>query len=245
MRDGARIGAVIPALDEARAIGRVVQEIPDWVDHVVVVDNGSRDGTGGIARSAGATVILEPDRGYGAACRAGIAALERENVDVIVFLDGDGSDNPHDMADIVDPIVRKGLDFVVASRLSGQVEAGALTPQQRFGNALATFLIRLVWGVRFTDLGPFRALRMESLQKLALTDRDYGWTVEMQIRAIECGLAFKEVPARYRKRIGRSKVSGTLRGTVLAGSKILYVIARHACSRGHNASASRHQNIAH
>ncbi len=230
MRNGVRIGVVIPALDEAAAIGQVIGEVPDWVDRVVVVDNGSRDGTGEIARSAGATVVHEPLKGYGSACRAGISELD--DVDVIVFLDGDGSDDPSDMARIVDPVVRDGYGLVIGSRVLGRAETGALTLQQRAGNALATLLIRLVWGARFTDLGPFRAIRRTSLQQLDLSDRDFGWTVEMQVRAIECGLSVREVPVRYRRRIGLSKISGTLRGAVLAGCKILYVIARHALRHG-------------
>lgn len=230
MRKGAHIGVVIPALDEAAVIGRVIDEIPDWVDHVVVVDNGSRDGTSEVARTAGATVVHEPVKGYGSACVAGISKME--DVDLIVFLDGDGSDYPRDMAEIVDPILCEGYDLVIASRVTGRAEAGALTLQQRIGNALATFLIRLIWGVRFTDLGPFRAIRRTSLRQLCLDDRNFGWTVEMQIRAIQCGLTVKEVAARYRRRIGQSKVSGTVRGATLAGCKILYVIARHALRHG-------------
>ncbi len=226
MRAGVRIGLVIPARDEAAAIGRVIADVPDWVDCIVVGDNGSRDGTAEIARAAGAVVVTETEPGYGAACLAAIAALEP--VDIVVFADGDRADYVEDMADLVDPIIAGAADFVVGSRALGHPEAGALTPQQRFGNWLATRLIGLIWGTRYTDLGPFRAIRRTSLAQLAMADRNYGWTVEMQIKAIAAGLAIREVPVRYRARIGVSKVSGTVRGTVLAGTKILTTIARYA-----------------
>lgn len=226
MRNGLRIGVVIPALDEEQAIGLVVADIPPWVDAIVVADNGSRDDTANVARTAGATVVRENERGYGAACLAGIAALGP--ADVVVFLDGDRSDHAEDMASLVDPIIEGRADMVLGSRVLGQREAGSLTPQQVFGNWLATTLIRLIWGAQFTDLGPFRAIRADCLAELSMADRNYGWTVEMQIKAARSGIATMEVPARYRQRIGQSKVSGTLKGSVLAGSKILSIIARHA-----------------
>ncbi len=229
MREGKRIGVVIPALNEAAAIGRVIAEIPDWVDHIVVADNGSSDGTGDVARSAGATVIVQSERGYGAACLAGIAALNA--IDIVVFVDGDYSDHPADMADLVDPIANGRADFVLASRALGEREAGSLTPQQQFGNWLATTLIRLIWGERYSDLGPFRAISSPALAALAMADRNFGWTVEMQIKAAEQRLRIIEVPARYRRRIGVSKVSGTISGSVKAGVKILYIIGRHAMAR--------------
>ncbi|MDX2257667.1 MAG: glycosyltransferase family 2 protein [Hyphomicrobiaceae bacterium] len=222
------VGVVIPARNEARAIRSVVEAIPPWVDHIIVADNGSTDRTAEIARSAGATVIHEPRAGYGSACLAGLAELAaRGPVDIIVFLDGDNSDHPEDMADILAPILAEAADLVIGSRTLGAVEAGALTIPQRLGNWLATRLIALRFGVRFTDLGPFRAITREALAALAMSDRDYGWTVEMQVKAARLGLVCREVPVRYRRRIGTSKISGTLRGTVLAGSKILLVIARH------------------
>ncbi len=237
MREGARIGVVIPALNEADAIGKVVAGIPGWVDQVVVADNGSSDGTGDVAAAAGATVVREPARGYGAACLAGIAALAP--CDVVVFLDGDHSDYPEEMDRLVDPIVAGQCDFVVGSRAAATREPGALTPQQVFGNWLAVTLIRWIWGTRFTDLGPFRAIRRDSLAALAMADRDYGWTVEMQVKAIEHGLAIRDVPVSYRRRIGVSKVSGTLKGTIMAGTKILWIIGRHALrSRRDAAKAS-------
>jgi glycosyltransferase involved in cell wall biosynthesis len=230
MRHSQVIGVVIPALNEADAIGRVIGDIPAWVDRIVVADNGSRDGTGDVARRAGAIVVRETEPGYGAACLAGIAALETDagGVDVVVFLDGDYSDHPEDMADLVDPILTGQHDFVVGSRAIGPREAGSLTAQQLFGNWLATTLIRQIWGARYTDLGPFRAIRATSLQTLAMADRNYGWTVEMQIKAAEHGLRAHEVPVRYRCRIGVSKVSGTIKGSVMAGYKILSIIGRHA-----------------
>jgi len=229
MRDGYRVGVVIPALNEAGAIGNVIDEIPGWVDRIVVADNRSSDGTGDVARAHGAIVVVEREPGYGAACLAGIAELGA--VDIVVFLDGDYSDFPADMGDLVDPIVSGAADFVVGSRAIGVREPGALTPQQQFGNWLATTLIKVLWGASYTDLGPFRAIRATSLQALGMADRNYGWTVEMQIKAAERKLRLHEVPALYRRRIGVSKVSGTIKGTLLAGAKILTVISRHALRR--------------
>ena len=229
MRHGKRIGVVIPALDEEDAIGRVIAAIPDWVDEIVVADNGSSDHTAIAAEVAGAHVTIEPIRGYGAACQAGIKALPP--VDIVVFLDGDYSDYPEDMHLLVDPILASEADFVVGSRVLGTAQKGALTPQQRFGNWLACRLMRLFFGARFTDLGPFRAIRAETLEALEMHDRAYGWTVEMQIKAVRSCLSIKEVPVRYRPRIGVSKISGTVRGTLLAGYTILSVIARSALSR--------------
>ncbi len=229
MRNGTRIGVVIPARDEENAVADVVRGIPGWVDIIIVADNGSRDTTAARAAAAGAVVVTEAQAGYGAACLAGLAALPP--VDIVVFVDGDHSDHTEDMADLTDPIIRNEADFVVGSRALGDVEPGAMTPQQVFGNWLATRLIRLFWGVRFTDLGPFRAIRRDALDGLGMADRTFGWTVEMQIKAIEQGLRVREVPARYRRRIGVSKISGTVRGTVLAGTKILSLIGRHALRR--------------
>jgi glycosyltransferase involved in cell wall biosynthesis len=226
MREGKTVAVVIPALNEAAAIATVVRAVPAWVDRIVVADNGSTDGTSDAAVAAGAVVAREPEPGYGAACLAGIRAAGES--DVVVFVDGDNSDHPEDMADLVDPILSGRCDFVVGSRALGTCEAGALTPQQRFGNWLATTLIRAIWGARYTDLGPFRAIRRDALERLAMADRNYGWTVEMQIKAAEQGVLAMEVPVRYRRRIGGSKISGTLKGTVLAGVKILSIIGRSA-----------------
>lgn len=226
MRHAHTICVIIPALDEERAIGRVLADVPDWVDRIVVADNGSRDRTADIARAAGAAVVSEREPGYGAACLAGIAACG--DADIVVFLDGDYSDHPEEMHVLVDPIATGGADMVIGSRVLGEREAGALTPQQRFGNWLATRLIRLIWGTRYSDLGPFRAIRTTSLARLAMADRTYGWTVEMQIKAAMHRLRAVEVPVRYRRRIGVSKISGTIKGTIKAGWKILSIIARYA-----------------
>jgi len=219
-----RIGVVIPALDEEQAIAHVIADIPEWVDDIVVVDNGSRDRTAEVAKTAGARVVRESERGYGAACQAGIRALRA--ADIIVFLDGDYSDHPKEMVMLVDPIAAGKADLVVGSRVAGKAESGALTPQQRFGNWFACLLMRRLWGVVYTDLGPFRAIRSDTLEGLKMTDRGYGWTVEMQIKSVKAGLKDLEVPVSYRPRIGTSKISGTLRGSLMAGITILGVIAR-------------------
>lgn len=225
MRNGARIGVVIPALNEEDAIAKVIGDLPPWVDEIVVGDNGSRDNTADVARNAGALVVLEPEPGYGAACLKAIAALGP--VDVVAFADGDYADYPEDLHQLVDPIVEDGADLVIGSRAIGERQRGALTPPQIFGNWLATRLIRLIWRETFTDLGPFRAIAAPALERLEMADRNYGWTVEMQIKAAKAGLRCHEVPARYRQRIGISKVSGTIKGTVMAGYKILWMIAKH------------------
>lgn len=225
------LAVIIPALNEVGAIGGVVRGVlavgAGQITQCIVVDNGSTDGTAARALDAGAQVISEPERGYGAACLAGISALAPE-IEIVVFLDGDGSDAPEDFAEIVAPIMAGQADLVIGSRLLGDIEAGAMTAPQRFGNWLAPMLIRRLWGVEFTDLGPFRAISRPALDRLAMRDRDFGWTVEMQIKAARQGLRCTEQPVRYRKRIGRSKISGTVRGVILAGTKILYVLMREA-----------------
>lgn len=221
-----RVGVVIPALDEEQAISHVIAEIPEWVDDIVVVDNGSRDRTAEVAKAAGARVVFENERGYGAACLTGIRALRR--ADIVVFLDGDYSDHPQEMSLLVDHIAAGQADFVVGSRVKGKAERGALTPQQRFGNWLACLLTRGLWGVVYTDLGPFRAIRHDALDRLGMSDRGYGWTIEMQIKSAKAGLGYLEVPVSYRRRIGNSKISGTLHGSLMAGTTILRWIARSA-----------------
>jgi hypothetical protein len=223
-----KVAVVIPALNEERSLPLVLAALPP-VDDVVVVDNGSRDRTAEVARAAGARVVEEARRGYGGACLAGIAALR--NPEVVVFVDADFSDHPEELPLLVGPIERGEADLVIGSRALGQREKGALLPQARFGNALACFLIRLLYGHRYTDLGPFRAIRFDSLRKIGMRDRNFGWTVEMQIRALRHGLRVAEVPVRYRRRVGVSKITGTISGTVRAGYKILYTIFRHALSR--------------
>jgi len=218
-----RVWAVIPALDEEDGLRRVLREIPPCVENVVVVDNGSRDRTADVAREEGAHVVEEPRRGYGAACLRGIAALPSD-VDVVVFLDADHADHPDRIPSLLEPIAAGEADLVIGSRALGPAEKGALTPQARFGNWLATWMIFLLFGHRFTDLGPMRAVRREALERLGMRDRTYGWTVEMQVRALQEGLACAEVPVPYRRRRGRSKISGTLRGTLLAGWKIITTI---------------------
>ncbi|MGC8539671.1 MAG: glycosyltransferase family 2 protein [Phycisphaerae bacterium] len=215
---------VIPALNEQESIARVVASIPSWVQRTIVVDNGSTDATAERARQAGAEVITEPRRGYGQACLAGCAAAE--DADIVVFLDGDLSDYPDQMEKLVQPITEDRADFVLGSRTRGVCEAGALLPQQRFGGWLACLLIRWLWRYRYTDLGPFRAIRRTSLTRLNMDDQNFGWTVQMQIRAVLANLRIMEIPLDYRRRIGRSKISGTLRGVFAAGTKILYTIAR-------------------
>lgn len=229
MKSGKRIGVIIPALNEERAIGRVIADIPAWADYINVVDNGSTDATPLVARTAGATVVVEPQRGYGIACQTGLAQLP--GVDVVVFLDGDYSDHADEMARLVDPILAGEADMVIGSRVLGHADSGALTPQQRFGNWLACRLMHRLFGARYSDLGPFRAIRREALDRLGMTDRAYGWTVEMQIRALDRGLRVVEVPVSYRARIGQSKISGTVMGSFRAGTTILRVILRAALDR--------------
>lgn len=226
MRQGCRIALILPVLDEERALPAVLSQVPDWVDLVIVADNGSQDRSAAIARAHGAEVVAEPRRGYGWACRAGIEAVPE--ADICVFADGDAQDRLTDMAALVDPIADGGADFVLASRTLGRADRGALTLPQRVGNRLACTLIARFWGHRYTDLGPFRAIRREALCALDLTQMTYGWTVEMQIRALKAGLRVREVPSDYRRRVGRSKVSGTLRGIWGAGTRILAVIAAEA-----------------
>lgn len=223
------IDVIIPALNEEGAIANVIGDIPDIVRDIVVVDNGSSDATMQVAREAGATVLSEEERGYGAACLKGISHLMAKSVrpDTVVFLDGDYSDYPEDLEQIVRPILTDDIDMVIGSRVTGTSQKGSLTVPQRFGNWLATFLLRLIYGYRFTDLGPFRAIRFDKLLQLNMTDRNYGWTVEMQIKAAKQKLACQEVPVKYRVRIGKSKVSGTVKGSLMAGYKILYLLFRH------------------
>ncbi len=231
-----RVSVLIPALNEEGAIGAVLDEIPGpWqglpgplVTEVLIVDNGSTDRTTEIAREHGARVVREERRGYGSACLRGIAGIR--DTDILVFLDGDHSDYPEEIPLLIAPILAGEADLVIGSRVLGERERGALTPQQVYGNRLACFLIWLLFRHRYTDLGPFRAIRWESLQALGMVDRDYGWTVEMQVKALRRGLRVAEVPVRYRRRIGRSKISGTISGTVRAGYKIITTILRYARS---------------
>lgn len=224
MQGRSNIAVIIPALNEAPSIANVIEAIPDWVDQIIVGDNGSTDDTASIAEAAGATVVHEPEQGYGAACLRAMEALD--SPDIVVFLDADFSDDPSEMERLIDPIINDNADIVIGSRVLGDAEPGALSPQQRFGNWLACRLIRLFWQTTFTDLGPFRAIRYATLRELAMSDRNWGWTVELQVRAAQWRLRIIETPVRYRKRIGRSKISGTLSGVIKAGTKILYCIFR-------------------
>lgn len=230
MKQGRTIAVIIPALNEEKAIGKVIADIPGWVDRIVVADNGSSDDTPRVARDAGAEVVDEPERGYGAACLAGMAHCQ--DMDIIVFMDGDYSDYPDDLGKLVSPILEGRCDFVIGSRATGHAEQGSLTPQQQFGNWLACKLMNFFWRSCYTDLGPFRAIDTRALERLHMQDRNFGWTVEMQIKATLAGLATDEVPVRYRARIGKSKISGTVKGTVLAGYTILWTIGRSALRHG-------------
>jgi glycosyltransferase involved in cell wall biosynthesis len=222
-----RIVVIIPALDEERSLPKVLREIPrTLVSEVVVVDNGSRDRTSAVAKAAGATVLSEPRAGYGQACLTGIAYLAKEPPEVVVFVDGDYSDRAAEMIDLVEPILEGRVDFVVGSRVRGRREPGALAPHARWGNWLATRMLHALYGCRFTDLGPFRAIRYETLLALDMQDRDYGWTAEMQAKAARSGVRATEVPVSYHRRIGKSKITGTVKGTVMAGYKILTTILR-------------------
>lgn len=222
------IDVVIPALNEAATIGSVVRAVPrSLVRSIVVVDNGSTDGTAAVARAAGAVVTRETRRGYGAACLAGVARLPPGS-GIVVFLDGDGSDDASLISELVAPIVVGQADLVVGTRTSRRAHREVLTPAQRVGNALASAWLRRRFSLPATDLGPFRAIRRSSLQSLRMSDRGYGWTVEMQIKAARSGLRYLEVPVPCRPRLaGRSKVSGTISGTLGAATKIVGLLARH------------------
>jgi glycosyltransferase involved in cell wall biosynthesis len=225
-----RIAVVIPALDEEAAIGMVVKEVSrDLVGEIIVVDNGSTDRTAEMARASGATVIRQPIRGYGAACLAG--ALAAQDADILVFLDGDRSDDPREMPVVLQPIVEGRADLVVGSRVEGRAEEGALTSHQRFGNRLVTWMLRLLYGLTLTDIGPFRAIRAPVLRDLGMEHQTYGWPVEMIVKAAKKGYRVVNVPVSCRKRIGRSKVAGTMKGSLLAGYHLLSTTVRYAWRR--------------
>ncbi|WP_353779062.1 glycosyltransferase [Winogradskyella sp. 3972H.M.0a.05] len=229
------IKVIIPAYNEADSIAKVIDEIPDIVDEVIVVNNNSSDSTVENAQNAGATVLTENSRGYGYACLKGmdyIATTSQSDPnrkpDIIVFLDGDYSDYPEELTKIVAPIINNDIDFVVGARVKELREDGSMTPQQVFGNWLATFLMKLFFRSRFTDLGPFRAIKYDKLLALNMVDKTYGWTVEMQLKALKQKLNYEEIPVRYKNRIGVSKVSGTVKGSIFAGVKILGWIFKYS-----------------
>jgi len=227
-----RVAVVIPVLNERESLPLVVGSIPEGIaDEVVVVDNGSTDGTGDIARALPVRVVREERRGYGSACLSGVAALADAPPEILVFLDGDFSDQPEEMPRLLDAIAA-GADMVIGSRVLGTRERGALLPQARFGNALACFLIRILYGRRYTDLGPFRAIRWDAYRRLGMEDTGFGWTCEMQVKALRRGLRVAEVPVSYRRRVGVSKITGTVSGTIRAGARILWTIARNGPGSG-------------
>lgn len=226
------VTVIIPAFNEEQAIRLVLDALPK-VGQVIVVNNDSTDATAAVAASQGATVVGEPRRGYGSACLRGLAAI-RDGIDagkppprVVVFLDADYSDHPELLPDLVNPIFRGEADFVLGSRLQGYREPGAMPLQSVWGNRLACALMRMLFRARYTDLGPFRALDYSALCRLGMSDRSFGWTIEMQIRAVRAGLRILEIPVPYRRRVGYSKISGTAWGSICAGAKILYTIAKH------------------
>lgn len=223
-----KILVIIPAFNEAKSINKVIEEIPkDLVEEVIVVNNNSRDETSRVAKEAGATVLDEPRQGYGYACLKGIEYAKTQNPSIIVFLDADYSDYPQEMYQVVAPIINENYDMVIGSRALGNRQSGSMTPQQIFGNWLATTLIRWFYGVTYTDLGPFRAIKFDKLIEIDMKDKTYGWTVEMQLKAAKLKMKTCEVPVNYRKRIGFSKVSGTVKGTIGAGYKIIMTIFRY------------------
>lgn len=221
------ISAIIPALNEERSIALVLADLPDEIDEIIVCDNGSVDQTAAVARNAGARVVSETERGYGAACLKAAQALNPKT-DLILYLDADYSDYPEQALTLLDPLVNGEADLVIGSRMLDSESRAALTPVARFGNWLATTLMRRLWRTDFSDLGPFRAIRYDSYRALNMRDRDFGWTVEMQIRAAKLRLRSTEIAVSYRERIGSSKISGTIKGSIRAGTKILYLIFREA-----------------
>jgi len=224
------IKVIIPAYNEQDSIANVINDIPEIVDEVIVVSNNSTDHTEINAKNAGATVLKESKKGYGYACLKGMEYISKQNKkpEIIVFLDGDYSDYPEQLTKIIAPIIHDHIDFVIGSRVKKLRESGSMTPQQVFGNWLATFLMKLFFGAKFTDLGPFRAIKYDKLLALKMQDKTYGWTVEMQLKALKQKLTYAEIPVKYRNRIGVSKVSGTIKGSIFAGIKILGWIFKYS-----------------
>ncbi len=226
------VTVIIPAYNEEDSIAKVIKEIPSLVNEIIVVNNCSTDKTATVAATAGATVLDENRMGYGYACLKGIehAARQQSPPEVVVFLDGDFSDYPVELIKIIAPIQNNEVDFVVGARVKELREEGSMTPQQIFGNWLACFLMKGLFNSTFTDLGPFRAIKWETLQSLKMSDKTYGWTVEMQLKVLRQKISHKEIPVSYKKRIGVSKVSGTIKGTIFAGAKIIGWIFKHYIS---------------
>ena len=227
------IFVIIPAYNEARSIGKVIEDIPEIVTEVIVVNNNSSDTTSEVAKTAGATVLSEENRGYGSACLKGMAYISEKDIkpDIIVFLDGDYSDYPEELTKLVAPIIEEDIDFVIGARIKRLRESGSMTFPQRFGNWLATSLMKLFFRSTYTDLGPFRAIKYKKLLALEMEDKTYGWTVEMQLKALKRKYSYVEVPVRYRNRIGVSKVSGTVKGAIFAGIKILSWIFKYSLKK--------------
>lgn len=224
------IDVIIPAFNEQGSIGKVVSDIPKaLVREIIVVNNNSTDQTEKVALDVGATVILDSRRGYGSACLKGLAHVRAKEIkpDIVVFLDGDYSDHPEEMTLLVNPILNNKMDMVIGSRALGKREKGSMMPQQKFGNWLATSLLKLLYKISYTDLGPFRAITWTALEKLNMQDTNFGWTVEMQLKAAKQKMNITEIPVSYRKRIGVSKIAGTLKGTILAGYKIIFTIFKY------------------
>lgn len=223
------IKVIIPAYNEEKAIGHVIAAIPEIVNEIIVISNNSTDNTKAIAINAGATVLSENKMGYGYACLKGLEHIASQEIkpDIIVFLDGDYSDFPEELTQLVAPIIDENIDFVIGSRVFNLREKGSMTPQQVFGNWLACFLMNLFYNAKFTDLGPFRAIKYQTLLDLQMQDKTYGWTVEMQLKILKQNFTYVEIPVRYKNRIGVSKVSGTLKGTVMAGIKIISWIFKY------------------
>ena len=224
------IKVIIPAYNEQNAIANVINDLPKIVDEVIVISNNSTDQTELNAKNAGATVLKEHRKGYGYACLKGMDYISKQKTtpEIIVFLDGDYSDYPEQLTEIIDPILNNDIDFVIGARVKKLRETGAMTPQQVFGNWLATFLMKLFFNAKFTDLGPFRAIKYEKLVALKMEDKTYGWTVEMQLKVLKHQMTYRELPVKYRNRIGTSKVSGTIKGTIFAGIKILSWIFKYS-----------------
>lgn len=224
-----KIKVIIPAFNEEKAIAKVINEIPSFVDEIIVISNNSTDKTEQVAKNTGATVLSETRKGYGYACLKGMEYISKLEIepDIIVFLDGDYSDYPEELTKLIAPIQNQNIDFVIGARVSNLREKGSMTPQQIFGNWLATILMKVFFKARYTDLGPFRAIKYNKLLQLKMEDITYGWTVEMQLKVLKHKMTYIEIPVRYKNRIGVSKVSGTVKGTIMAGIKIIGWIIKY------------------